>query len=977
MKRRYVLPTFLLILTTACIYFFYPKNQKILFDKHVIDAIHSPKINAFFEKADGYKYAQNYPKAKALFEALLSKSKRVEDSLYAYNQLIYCVLAMNEDSLAAQYFKEFDTHFPNLEKRDPSVLGDYFYNKGVFSYRVFHPKEAEFYLQKSLNFAGQIYDSGHLKHAQCLATLGVLHYEYAHTPDSAFLYLPKAYAIFQKNKDALNGSKPECLLGMAMISRSKRQYDEATGYCEEALNILENQPFENQILIARALVEKARAVNMRRMKASKAEDKQRIEREVEAYFQKAIAICPKNSVRLQECHQLFTRHLGRLDSVSDKDFKPKFWQQLADLEQVIKNQKTQKLGFPDYLKGVYYDNVNQADSALNYLSVFTKAYQNDSLHSRTTLAESYINMVYIYEDFAEKQKKPIYLDSALNCFKMNLLNYADDKDVLKPWLAIIEPKFYEKVSFQFAPLSGVSRLLLNKYQATGDKNSLDLTLKIVKLVDGLLFSGITSQDDDAFDFFQNEAAEDIYNPAIIASSIMYELTKNKMYLDDVFRFGERRRSFLLYRDADVRDTSSIETPPQYMRDKIRYLESEINQLKWATEKGQSSNIALMEKQNLREQLYADMKNKYPNFYRLKVVQPLPKIDKIQSELTTQQCFVQFTFSKKALHALFIRKNATFLHQTPWDSTAENSVFKLCSYMNGATSEANLTAQTYSKTAFDVYKKLFPIDNLPFENLMKGCAELVISPDGQLNSLPFEALVTAAEMPKLKFNNLAYLIQKYAVTYTPSWKIFETNHLVKLPIQANLRAYTYDFESKELPSAKTEFANLTRLFSQNSSFAIGKNASVNTFLSDTIQAYDILHLSLHAQSDPQSKYNNTIYFGPHRQDSINGFRLLNRPFKEKLVVLSACQSAFGKIKKGEGTYALSRIFLRVGVPHVVASLWSVSDATTEKITTLFYQNLVNQHFTSSESLNQAKRQFLKSADELTGQPRFWAGLVCVD
>ena len=167
------------------------------------------------------------------------------------------------------------------------------------------------------------------------------------------------------------------------------------------------------------------------------------------------------------------------------------------------------------------------------------------MHSRTTLSETYAALAYNYDLLVNRDKNTSLLDSALLCFKMNLLNYANDSDLTKSWEAITQPLFYEKVSFQFAPLSGVSRLLLKKYKLTGDKKSLDLTLKIGKLIDELLFAGITSQDDDAYDFFQFDAAESTYNTAIKASTIYYKLTKEKHFLDDVFRFGERVRSFLL------------------------------------------------------------------------------------------------------------------------------------------------------------------------------------------------------------------------------------------------------------------------------------------------------------------------------------------------------------------------------------------------------------------------------------------------
>src|SRR5688572_32163989 len=44
----------------------------------------------------------------------------------------------------------------------------------------------------------------------------------------------------------------------------------------------------------------------------------------------------------------------------------------------------------------------------------------------------------------------------------------------------------------------------------------------------------------------------------------------------------------------------------------------------------------------------------------------------------------------------------------------------------------------------------------------------------------------------------------------------------------------------------------------------------------------------------------------------------------LAVLSACRTAFGAPREGEGVFTLSRGFLVAGARRVVASLWLVSD-----------------------------------------------------
>jgi CHAT domain-containing protein len=980
MKRQYHIPfSFLCLFIIGCFYLFnaHKKNKINHFDKHIIDAIHVAQINTFFEEADALKYAQDYPNARIVFENLLPKAKSVEDSLYTYNQLIYSLLSMNEDSLAAKSIQQFEQHFPTIEKRDPSVLADYFYNKGVLNYRIFHPKNANIYLKKSLNYIHEVYGNNHLKEAQCLSILGLLHTEFMCAPDSAFIYLPKAYSIFQKNKNILSGWSADCLLGMSIISRYKRQYDEAAGYSEEAINILNKQPFPNYELMARCLVDKARAVNMRQFKTSKIEDKQRIHREVEAYFEKSVAICPKYSARLQECYHFWTRQYARIDTLTDPQKTQHFWQTFAQLEQTIAAQKRAICGFPNQLKGIYFDNQKQLNNAIYFNRESMKTALIDSTFPSTLFIENCINLAHLYENLARKLKDAKPLDSALYFMKINTIKYAGFDDFNMPWTALIKPEFYSKTALQFVSLGYESKLFLQKYALKKDDESLNMARELAKITDNMLFTGLTSQDDDAFDYFQTEAAESVYSVGIQSSALFFKKTKDEKYLNDVFYFGERVRSFLLYRDADTRDSTAA-VPRQSLKDSIRQIESAINILKLATERGENTNIKLMEKQNIREALFKQLKADFPAYYKSKIAQPIPNIKTVQKELKPNQLFIQYTFSDSILNILCINQKNIYCHQIPWNDSMVNKLNRFCQNLNDEKQTKTLSPEEYAHLGFELYQKLLPQRTPQYKSAFlafEACEELIISPDRELNLLPFEALVETNQA--VNYKSMPYLVHRFPITYAPSWKMYNINSKINLPKEPYLKAYTYAFESKELRSAETEMANISRIFPQKSSIAKGQFCSKNAFNSDTIDAYDILHLSLHAESDPLSKLNNKIYFAPKFQESVYGFDLLKRPFREKLVVLSACKSAYGITKKGEGAYTLSRIFLRLGVPRVVASLWSINDSKTAQITTFFYENLVFKQFSPTQSLQKAKLQYLKSADSFTAQPRFWAGLVCLD
>ena len=103
----------------------------------------------------------------------------------------------------------------------------------------------------------------------------------------------------------------------------------------------------------------------------------------------------------------------------------------------------------------------------------------------------------------------------------------------------------------------------------------------------------------------------------------------------------------------------------------------------------------------------------------------------------------------------------------------------------------------------------------------------------------------------------------------------------------------------------------------------------------------------------------------------------------LVILSACDTGLGTLKRAEGIIGLTRAFLHGGASSVVVSLWQVEDQSTALLMQKFHEHLKNGE-DKDKALQQAKLDVMKSQLQLkaTGQvesltsPFFWAPFVLI-
>jgi len=283
---------------------------------------------------------------------------------------------------------------------------------------------------------------------------------------------------------------------------------------------------------------------------------------------------------------------------------------------------------------------------------------------------------------------------------------------------------------------------------------------------------------------------------------------------------------------------------------------------------------------------------------------------------------------------------------------------------------------------------------PLANLGANINQLLIIPDDILGYLPFEVL----PLPSKQAVNSSYLLEKFRISYAYSGTLLSKQQSARkiknkklfagfAPDYVNLAKNDLaNFENQDinnlvrsgnyhLPGAINEVREISKLL--NGAAYIGEQAT-ESVLKQQANHYQILHLSMHSLFNDQVPMYSKLLFSTTVDSIEDGYlyasELYNLNLEADLVVLSACNTGFGKIQRGEGIMSLSRAFTYAGVPSTVMTLWKVPDKTTAEIMVSFYKYLKAEQ-TKDAALRQAKLDYLENTLEPDERhPYYWAGFV---
>ncbi len=294
---------------------------------------------------------------------------------------------------------------------------------------------------------------------------------------------------------------------------------------------------------------------------------------------------------------------------------------------------------------------------------------------------------------------------------------------------------------------------------------------------------------------------------------------------------------------------------------------------------------------------------------------------------------------------------------------DTAIPKLISFLDYFSDANKITDDIsgYNHYGNSLYKMLKLPTNSNHQNL-------IIIPDGLLNFLPFEALITQ-ESTTTNFAKMHYLLNDFKIAYNNS----ATFYLEGKPISSDKKTVLgifpiFEKTAYELTFSKAEMKSIKNNF--DGQFFENSNASFDNFKRNAAN-YSILHLSTHASSgDTETPASIKFY-----DREILYSELYNLNINPDLVILSACETGIGKLYKSEGAMSVARGFQFAGAQNLLFSLWKVNDYTTSVFMDYFYKNIKNDESYFEANTN-AKLNFLKdkSISNAKKSPYYWSAFA---
>ncbi len=560
----------------------------------------------------------------------------------------------------------------------------------------------------------------------------------------------------------------------------------------------------------------------------------------------------------------------------------------------------------------------------------------------------------------------------------------------------------KSVSYLIETLSEMGKVYNNSsFSNINREKSLDYYKQALKAI-GYLNNNLTT---DGGKIFVKNKNYQTYEGAIQSNLLL----DNENLVKETFDYVEQSKASNLF--AHIKETNALhfagvtDSLLQYeyhlrsditWRDKQR--QEKLNAGKSETD---SSVLDISSKLFDLRQQYDSLKTyfekNYPDYYRLKYDLATVPLSTIQQKmLSSNQTLLSYFVGDSSIYAFVVRKDTFVVVDIKKDFPLESWVRQLRDGLYGYHTAEVKTEKLYEMKAdsfVDASTKLYDKIIAPLSKILTK--ELVIVPDGVLGYVPFDVLLTEKPKEATDFNKHNYFGKEKIISYNYSATLWQEMRAKKHKTEPTKRfvGYAPYFEGdtsqfalqfgddiamrtglNPLPNTGEEVYKSQKLM-KGESF-IGKTATKAQF-TETAGNYRILHLATHGKANDKIGDYCFLAF-TEQKDSLDNELLYvrdiyNLSLNADLVVLSACETGIGELKRGEGIISLARAFAYAGAKSILTTLWRVNDKSTLQIMEGFYRHLKNGQ-AKDRALWQAKLDYLNKAKNLAAHPYYWSAFI---
>src|SRR5947208_4950953 len=359
-------------------------------------------------------------------------------------------------------------------------------------------------------------------------------------------------------------------------------------------------------------------------------------------------------------------------------------------------------------------------------------------------------------------------------------------------------------------------------------------------------------------------------------------------------------------------------------------------------------------------------------WKSKPWQTIP-LERVRESLAANELVLEYVMAEPHSYCLAISRDSARIVPLAGREGIESSVLAYLKTLKTKTVSRSQGRQLYVALLKDIPEFL-------------NKERLIIVPDGRLHLLPFDALVDSTDR---------YLVSSHTIMYSPSATALylatsvpqqPTNRTLlgvggipydqdtELTILASSRGYISS-PLVNLPASKEEvLAAQAAVRRDGDTLLIGPSATKFAFQRSGLDNRAIIHLAVHGVANEKHPDRAVLMFFSDSNSGDDGIleasEIVHLRTNADLVVLSACDTAVGRLQGEEGIATLSLAFQLAGAKTVVSTFWSIDDMTALYLMKRFYTRLAAKN-TIASALTLAKRDMLRVYGP-EAVPYYWAG-----